>query len=246
MHVKKNWCAKKKVDTRVLSEWKCRLLKEVKDRIKSVKKNSSFSRRTKKMLDDETVKIYLQDFHDKFVITPTDKAGNKFSIVCKQFYIECLLKELTIVGTSKTEGTYKMLKSSQGRILNAHKKYMNLHHIPIDDSQTCLPFLYWIPKMHKTPSKQRFIAASHSCTTKPLSKMITFCLKLIQNTCTNFCKVINKTRGFNRMWIVNNSVEVLDQISGCNKRNKVRNVRTYDFSTLYTSIPHKSLKEQLA
>jgi hypothetical protein len=122
---------------------------------------------------------------------------------------------------------------------------MNLHHIPIDDSQTCLPFLYWIPKMHKTPSKQRFIAASHSCTTKPLSKMITFCLKLIQNTCTNFCKVINKTRGFNRMWIVNNSVEVLDQISGCNKRNKVRNVRTYDFSTLYTSIPHKSLKEQL-
>ena len=122
---------------------------------------------------------------------------------------------------------------------------MNLHNIPIDDSQACLPFLYWIPKMHKTPSKQRFIAASHSCTTKPLSKMITFCLKLIQNTCTNFCKVINKTRGFNRMWIVNNSVEVLDQISGCNKRNKVRNVRTYDFSTLYTSIPHKSLKEQL-
>ena len=75
--------------------------------------------------------------------------------------------------------------------------------------------------------------------------MITFCLTLIQNTCTNVCKVINKTRGFNRMWIVNNSVEVLDQISGCNKRNKVRNVRTYDFSTLYTSIPHKSLKEQL-
>ena len=100
-------------------------------------------------------------------------------------------------------------------------------------------------KMNNTPSKQRFIAASHSCTTKPLSKMITFCLKLIQTTCIHSCKVLNSTRGFNRMWIVNNSVEVLDQISGCNKRNKVRNVRTYDFSTLYTSIPHKSVKEQL-
>ena len=99
--------------------------------------------------------------------------------------------------------------------------------------------------MHNTPSKQRFIAASHSCTTKPLSKMITFCLKLIQNTCTNFCKVINKTCAFNRIWIVNNSVKVVDQIPRCNKRNKVRNVRTYDCSTLYTSIPHKSLKEQL-
>ena len=97
-------------------------------------------------------------------------------------------------------------------------------------------------KMHNTPSKQRFIAASHSCTTKPLSKMIT---KLIQNTCTNFCKVINKTCASNRIWIVNNSVKVVDQIPRCNKRNKVRNVRTYDCSTLYTSLPHTSLKEQL-
>jgi hypothetical protein len=37
----------------------------------------------------------------------------------------------------------------------------------------------------------------------------------------------------------------LDKIHGCNKRNKVRNIRTYDFSTLYTSIPHKSLKDQM-
>ena len=100
--------------------------------------------------------------------------------------------------------------------------------------------------MHKTPSKQRYIAASHSCTTKPLSKMLTFCLKLIQTSCSNYCKAIFKTRGFNRMWIVDNSVHVLDQIEKCNKRTKVRNMRTYDFSTLYTSIPHKSLKTQIA
>ena len=100
-------------------------------------------------------------------------------------------------------------------------------------------------QMHNTHSKQRFIAASHSCTTKHLSTMISFCLKLIQTTCTNFCKVINKTCAFNRIWIVNNSFKVVDQIPRCNKRNKVRNVRTYDCTTLYTSIPHKSLKEHL-
>jgi hypothetical protein len=122
---------------------------------------------------------------------------------------------------------------------------MKFHNIPLEETQESLPFLYWIPKMHKNPSKQRYIAASHSCSTKPLSKMITFCLKLIQNTCSNFCNTIKKTRGFNRMWIVNNSVEVLNRIQNCNKRHKVRNVRTYDFSTLYTSIPHKSLKNQM-
>ena len=75
--------------------------------------------------------------------------------------------------------------------------------------------------------------------------MITFCLKLIQRTHKNYCARIAKNQRFNRMWIVDNSVEVLNRISECNKK-PVRNVRTYDFSTLYTSIPHEKLKERIA
>ena len=95
--------------------------------------------------------------------------------------------------------------------------------------------------MHKTPSKQRYIAASHCCTTKPLSKNITFCLKLIQQTHKNYCKTIFKTRGFNRMWIVDNSVEVLNKIYECNKK-PVRSIRTYDFSTC--TYPMSYLKKE--
>ena len=179
---------------------------------------------------------YLNDFHEKFVITPTDKAGNNFSIVCK---------ELNILETCNTNTTYRCLKSKRELIVKKHVKYMDFHKIALDDSQKCLQFLYWIPKMHKNPSKQRYIAASHSCSTKRLSKMITFCLKLIQTTCENFCKAVHKTRGFNRMWIVNNSIDVLKKISKFNRRGRMRNIRTYDFSTLYTSIPHKSLKAQM-
>jgi len=98
--------------------------------------------------------------------------------------------------------------------------------------------------MHKNPSKQRYIAASHSCSTKPLSKLITFALKLVQQTHTNYCERISKTRGLNRMWIVDNSIEVLNNITSCNQ-GIVRNIRTYDFSTLYTSIPHEKLKERM-
>ena len=74
--------------------------------------------------------------------------------------------------------------------------------------------------------------------------MITFCLQLIQRTHTNYCYKFAKNRGFNRMWIVDNSVEILKKIEQCNKKT-VRNIRTYDFSTLYTSIPHKDLKERI-
>ena len=41
----------------------------------------------------------------------------------------------------------------------------------------CLSFyfstMYWLPKLHKTPFKARFIANSSSCTTTEISKLLT-------------------------------------------------------------------------
>ena len=45
--------------------------------------------------------------------------------------------------------------------------------------------------------------------------------------------------GINPMWIIHHSADL-------NSKKQVRNTRTYDFSTLYTSIPHKQLKTQLS
>lgn len=244
----KDWCSKETVDDVVLSEWKNRLLYEVRVKIESLKKMSHGSK-SRKVLNDKKVKTFLNKLHDKYVIVPTDKAGNNFSIVCKTFYINCLLKELNVSMDDNTDesasSTYKRETKTVKNIVDKHISYMKKHNIPLTESQHFLPLLYWIPKMHKNPSKQRYIAASHCCTTKPLSKKITYCLKLIQQTHTNYCNVISKRRGFNQMWITKNSSEVLENIAICNK-GKVRNVRTYDFSTLYTSIPHKILKKQIA
>ena len=241
-----NWCAKEKVDTVLLSQWKSLLLHEIRVKIHSLKHRQL--KNPKKVLDDKEVNEFLHNFHKKIVITPTDKASNNFSIVCKKFYISCLLKELNISESNnvkQSQSTYERLKSKPNCIVERHIKYMKDHNIDLAESQLKLPFIYWIPKMHKTPSKQRYIAASHSCSTKPLSKMITFCLKLIQSTHTNYCKQIAKNNGYNRMWIVDNSVEVIEKINKINERKNVKNIRTYDFSTLYTSIPHTKLKQQM-
>ncbi len=244
----KTWCNKESVDVRVLSEWKNRLLLEVRSKITSLRRQRYYPKRNK-VLDNEEVKSYLDRFHQQYVITPTDKAGNNFSIVCKQFYIHCLLKELNIADPSKksnSQATYRHIKNrTKQTVVNKHISYMKAHKIALDSSQESLPFLYWIPKMHKNPTKQRYIAASHCCSTKPLSKMITYCLKLVQQTHKNYCTRIAKTRHYNKMWIVDNSVEVLDKLSICNQKS-VRNVRTFDFSTLYTSIPHEKLKKRMA
>lgn len=96
---------------------------------------------------------------------------NNISIICKRFYIETSIKELGLGSVYNKKSTYKLVSDDIDTIVAKHKTYYNFMD---DDIPEALPFLYWIPKMHKKPfSKQRYISASHYCTTKPLSKMIT-------------------------------------------------------------------------
>ena len=106
-----------------------------------------------------------------------------------------------------------------------------------------LPQIYWIPKLHKTPYRARFIAGSSSCTTTRLSKLITECLKLVRSHCTVYCKTIRERTGVNCMWIINNSLDVIRALE--DKQLSLNHVSTSDFSTLYTSLPHAQLKKQL-
>ena len=120
----KKWCDKEKVDTRILSEWKNRLLFEVKSKIKSLRKHRFRQRRN--TLDDNDVKSYLADFHSKFVITPTDKACNNFSIICKKFYVACLLKELCILENNKNvnSSTYNRVEKDMKDVVKNHVIYI--------------------------------------------------------------------------------------------------------------------------
>ena len=43
-----------------------------------------------------------------------------------------------------------------------------------------LPYLYWIPKLHKTQYKDRYIAGSSTCSTKELSIHLTKILSAVK------------------------------------------------------------------
>ena len=104
-----------------------------------------------------------------------------------------------------------------------------------------LPQIYWIPKLHKTTYKARFIAGSSSCTTTRLSKLITEWLKLIRTHCTAYCKTIRVRSGVLKcIWIINNSLDVIRALE--EKQLSLIHVSTWDFSTLHTSLPHAQLK----
>ena len=103
------------------------------------------------------------------MIVPADKASNNIVFVCKSYYFECLIKELGINSNTSSNTTYNPTSFDKDEILANHRSFMTSLNIPSGKESEYLPYLYWIPKLHKTPYKERCIAGSSTCSTKKLS-----------------------------------------------------------------------------
>ena len=51
--------------------------------------------------------------------------------------------------------------------------FLSSFGVDMKDEDCDLPLLYWTPKLHKRPYKQRYIAGAVKCSTKPLSQILT-------------------------------------------------------------------------
>jgi hypothetical protein len=97
----------------------------------------------------------LNRLHEEYVLVPADKACNNIVFVCMAHYHQCIINELGINSTIDNR-TYSLTTFSKDEILQDHAPVLNTLNIPghVDDDSE-LPYLYWIPKLHKTPYKQR-------------------------------------------------------------------------------------------
>ena len=95
----------------------------------------------------------------------------------------------------------------------------------------------------KTPHKARFISYSSSCTTTELSKLLTSCLTTIKNHVIKYREKDNERSGKNNFWSIKNSCEVSNMLKY--RGFRASSLSTYDFSTLYTTLPHNPIKDKL-
>ena len=100
------------------------------------------------------------------------------------------------------------------------------------------------PKLHKTPYKARFIASSSACTTTELSILLTSCLTKIKEHVQFYCDKTYENSDKNLFWSIKNYTEVLDKLKINNFLGST--ISTYDFSTLYTTLPHDMIKDKLS
>ena len=81
--------------------------------------------------------------------------------------------------------------------------------------------------------------------TKPLSILLTKLLTHIKQGLQKYCETAYSRCGVNQMWILKNSKELLEHIQSPNF-NHIISIKSFDFSTLYTTIPHQKLKSRHA
>ena len=121
---------------------------------------------------------------------------------------------------------------------------MKSFSIELSDDDKRLPYLYWTPKLHKSPVKHRFIADSSKCTTKQLSSLLAKILTVIKTGLKKYCSIKTSHTGVNNMWILKNSTNLLSSLGHLGV-HKATSIQTFDFSTLYTSIPHNLLTSHM-
>ena len=83
--------------------------------------------------------------------------------------------------------------------------------------------------------KSRFIANSSSCTTTELSIILTSCLTAIKNHIIIYCEKVLERNGKTLFWSIKNSGQIVNKLKS--KRFVASSLSTYDFFTLYTTLP---------
>ena len=156
-----------------------------------------------------------------------------------------MIKELGIDNSldNPTDNVYPTT-STKEEILDNHRSVLCSFGISTKDEELDLTSLYWIPKLHKCSFKPRYIAGSAKCSTKPLSKLLTCILSAVKTGLQSYCDPSYSRGGVNQMWIPKNFTDLL-KYKQSRSLSSFNGIKTFDFSTLYTTIPHSKLKDRL-
>ena len=154
------------------------------------------------------------------------------------------------LSTPKGTLTYTSGQMSPEDIVNTHDTLMKSLSIELSDDDKRLPFLYWTPKLYKSPVKHRFIAESGKCTTKQLTSLLTKILVARKTGPEKYCSVKTSHTGVNNMWILKNSTNLLSSLAhlGVRKAISIQNLIflpcTLPMHMIYSSLISSGAKSQ--
>ena len=95
----------------------------------------------------------------------------------------------------------------------------------------------------KNPIKQDLLLILVLVRQQNFSKLLTSCLTALKKHVIKYCEKVYERSDKNLFWSIKNSGEILDKLKARNFN--ATSLSTYDFSTLYTTLPHNLIKDKL-
>ena len=240
-----SWSVKIGQNVDIFKEWADMIRNKIDTKIDILRQNTT-SYNIQSCFKDSGVNDCLSHLHDKYVIVPIDKACNNVAFICKRFYASILLNELGLNGQRSPTYDYITDVTSDDIIKSHNDELKQKFNLSIGNNMKLLPDIYWIPKLHKNPIKFRFIIASKYCTIKSLSKNISSVFALFIQQIEEYHNKNRFYSGVKTFWVTHNRNPVLHSVDKINVRKSAKCVSSFDFSTLYTKIPHDKLLEVLS
>ena len=87
------------------------------------------------------------------------------------------MKELGVIIGNSNNKTYETLNTTN--VNDKHTRFLIILGCVQMKKTKCLPYIYWLPKLDKNPTKARFIIAAPKSSPKPLSKSVTALFKIL-------------------------------------------------------------------
>ncbi|KAL5263394.1 hypothetical protein ACHWQZ_G008682 [Mnemiopsis leidyi] len=131
---------RKKTPAQCFQLWKSDLLTKVRNKLAHIK----IRRFKKPVLSDRDTLAELKKLQKTFIIVPTDKASNNVSIVCRKYYHECMIKELS-------SNVYLPIQQNEETLVKQHQQDLRQLNVEVPADNESLPFIYSTIKQHKNP-----------------------------------------------------------------------------------------------
>jgi hypothetical protein len=227
------------------TSWKAKVIDEIRSNIDNI--NNFVPRTATSVLHKSPVINDLNYLHSIFVFCPIDKAASNVAIVCQRHYTSTIINELNLHNNPLVPNTYERVTNlSEDDIVDLHKSFQQQFNLKLPSDMERLPPLHWTPKMHKTPVGSRFIIGSKKSSLKPLGKCITKMFKVLFHLKSRYYRKTGFFSGVKQFWCIDSHKDVVDTLNKLNDKKEAKTISTYDFSTLYTNIPHNKLIEVLS
>ncbi|HVW97146.1 MAG TPA: hypothetical protein VHA56_14340 [Mucilaginibacter sp.] len=234
------------IDKIAFTAWKHAVLNACKARLEAANVHGGYGSKDRVVLGKKDLK-YLSFLQAHLVLVPVDKAANNVAFICRRKYTDILRYELDSNPTQSENSAYEISEEGAEVVIARHvyrlKSFYRFTEVP-----ERLGYLYWMPKLHKVPCSQRFIAAAFACTTTQLSKLLSDCLTKVLATLREKDNANILRTGVRRFFVVSGYEEVVAFLSRWPRKNRsgFKQLITGDFSTMYTAIPHQDLIEKVS